>query len=370
MRFRMSIQTPEPKSLELPLTVEERAPSAITVLLAILVLFAALTAAYVAAEVILPVFLAIVLKLLLEPAMRFLTRFRLPRALCAILLILAIFAVFSGFGAFVSGPAVNWAHRLPNDLPHVQEKLQFLSRPAKAVTDMLHNAEIFGQGDQAKSLMLPNIDFASVLFRGTRHFASGLFETILVLFFLLVSGGTFLRKLVEIMPTFEDKRQVVDLSQQIESNISAYLVTITMMNAAVGTATGVIMWLTGVGDPIMWGVVAFFLNYVPIIGPFFGVVLFLATGLIVMPTILWGLLPAALYLLVHVLEGETITPMLLARRFTLNPVLVIISLIFWFWMWGVAGAILSVPMLAIAKIVCDGVKPLNAIGHFLEGETA
>jgi predicted PurR-regulated permease PerM len=324
---------------------------------------------YVAAEVVLPVFLAIVLKLLLEPAMRFLARFRLPRALGAILLILAIFAVFLGFGAFVSGPAFNWAHRLPSDLPHVQEKLQFLSRPAKAVTDMLHKAETFGQGDQAKSLTLPNIDFASTLFRGTQHFASGLFETILVLFFLLVSGGTFLRKLVEIMPSFRDKRQVVDLSQQIESNISAYLVTITMMNAAVGTATGLIMWLTGVGDPIMWGVVAFFLNYVPIIGPFFGVILFLATGLIVMPTILWGLLPAALYLLVHVLEGETITPMLLARRFTLNPVLVIISLIFWFWMWGVPGAILSVPMLAITKIVCDGVKPLNAIGHFLEGET-
>ena len=89
-------QTPEPQSLELPLTTEERAPSAITVLLAILVLFAALTAAYVAAEVVLPVFLAIVLKLLLEPAMRFLTWFRLPRALCAILLILAIFAVFLG----------------------------------------------------------------------------------------------------------------------------------------------------------------------------------------------------------------------------------------------------------------------------------
>lgn len=366
----MSVQGPEPESLELPPTAEERGPSAITVLLAVLVLFATLTAAYVAAEVVLPVFLAIVLKLLLEPGMRFLTRFRLPRALCAILLILAIFAVLLGFGAFVSGPAVNWAHRLPSDLPRVEEKLQFLNRPLKAVTDMLHKAETFGQGNQGNSLTLPNIDFASILFRGTRHFASGLFETILVLFFLLVSGGTFLRKLVEIMPSFKDKRQVVDLSQQIESNISAYLLTITMMNAVVGTATGLIMWLTGVGDPILWGVVAFFLNYVPIIGPFFGVILFLATGLIVMPTILWGLLPAALYLLVHVLEGETITPMLLARRFTLNPVLVIISLIFWFWMWGVPGAILSVPMLAITKIVCDGVEPLNAIGHFLEGETA
>ena len=172
------------------------------------------------------------------------------------------------------------------------------------------------------------------------------------------------------MPTFKDKRQVVDLSQQIEDNISAYLTTITLMNVAVGVATCLIMWFCGVGAPIMWGVVAFLLNFVPIMGPFFGVGLFLLAGLMALPTLWQAALPAGLYLLVHVLEGETITPMLLARRFTLNPVLVIISLIFWFWMWGVAGAILSVPMLAIIKIICDGVKPLNAIGHFLEGDAA
>ena len=113
----MSVHTPEPELLELPPTAEERVPSAVTV--AVLVLFAALAAAYVAAEVVVPVFLAIVLQLLLEPAMRFLSRFHLPRALCAILLILSIFTVLLGFGAFVSGPAVNWAHRLPSDLPRV-----------------------------------------------------------------------------------------------------------------------------------------------------------------------------------------------------------------------------------------------------------
>ena len=83
---------------------------------------------------------------------------------------------------------------------------------------------------------------------------------------------------------------------------------------------------------------------------------------------LWqALLPAALYIGFHLIEGETVTPMLLARRFTLNPVLVIISLIFWFWMWGIPGAILAVPMLAVTKIICDRVRPLTAFGHFLEG---
>jgi predicted PurR-regulated permease PerM len=205
------------------------------------------------------------------------------------------------------------------------------------------------------------------LFTGTRNFASGFFTTILFLFFLLVSGDIFLHRLVEILPRFSGKRQVVEISQQIESDISAYLVTITVMNAAVGVVMALAMWLTGVGDPILWGTVAFLLNYVPILGTAVGVLIFLLAGLLTVDTVWQALLPAGLYLGLHLIEGQTVTPMLLARRFTLNPVLVIISLVFWFWMWGIPGVILSVPMLAIAKIICDRVRPLAAFGHFLEG---
>jgi predicted PurR-regulated permease PerM len=336
-----------------------------TVLLAGLFLFAALTAAYVAAEVILPIVLAMVLTLLLQPGMRLLTRLHFPRSLSALVLILASLTAILALGAVVAGPAKTWAARLPDGVPIIEEKLRFLSQPIQTASEFLQKADRMGQQGSSGN---GGLGITESLFRGTQHFASGLFETILVLFFFLVSGDTFLRRLVEILPRFKDKRQAVDLSQQIEDNISAYLVTITLMNAAVGLATALVMWACGVGDPVLWGVVAFFLNYLPIMGPLLGVVLFVFVGLLETPTLWQSLVPAGLYFLIHVLEGETITPMLLARRFTLNPVLVIISLIFWFWMWGVPGAILSVPMLAITKIICDGVKPLNAIGHFLEGD--
>lgn len=208
---------------------------------------------------------------------------------------------------------------------------------------------------------------AETLFKGTQHFAGGFFETFLILFFLLMSGDTFLRRTVEVVPSFKNKRRVVELSQQVEKNISAYLVTITLMNAGVGIATGLAMWACGLGDPFLWGAVAFFLNYVQILGPFVGVGLFFFAGLLTIENTWQACLPAVLYFAIHLIEGEAVTPLLLAKRFTLNPVLVIISLIFWFWMWGVLGAVLAVPMLAIAKIICDGLKPLNAIGHFLEG---
>jgi predicted PurR-regulated permease PerM len=140
-----------------------------------------------------------------------------------------------------------------------------------------------------------------------------------------------------------------------------------MMNAAVGILTGLVMWLSGVGDPVLWGVVAFLLNYVPIIGWLLGVTLFLLAGLLTIDTLWQALLPAGLYIAIHVIEGETITPMLLARRFTLNRAVVVIALVFWFWMWGIPGAVIAVPLLAITKIVCDRIRPLAAFGHLLEG---
>ena len=144
--------------------------------------------------------------------------------------------------------------------------------------------------------------------------------------------------------------------------------TITAMNAAVGVATATAMYLCGLGDPLLWGTTAFLLNFIPILGPLFGVCIFVLVGMLRFESLWWALLPPALYFGIHLLEGEALTPMLLARRFTLNPVLVILSLVFWFWMWGVPGAILAVPLLAILKIIGDRLRPLKAMGHFLDGE--
>ena len=288
--------------------------------------------------------------------------------LAALLLILAVFGTIVGLGVTIAGPASTWADKLPEGIPRLQERLNFMQAPINTLQRFLQQVEALGQPAGAPAAVsAEGSTLMTKLFTGTRYFASEFFTTILFLLFLLVSGDTFLRRLVQILPSFSNKRQAVEISQQIESDISAYLVTITLMNAAVGIATAVVMWLTGIGNPFLWGTVAFLLNFVPILGPLLGVVIFLLAGLLSTDTLWQAFLPAGLYLGIHLIEGETITPMLLARRFILNPVLVIISLVFWFWMWGAPGAILSVPMLAITKIVCDRIRPLAAFGHFLEG---
>jgi predicted PurR-regulated permease PerM len=321
---------------------------------------------YVAAEIIWPFVLAFVLSLLLKPADRLLERLHAPRIFSALIRVIAVLAVVVGLGTAISAPATTWAAKLPDAVPRLVERLRFLEVPLSAFQTFWSQIEHFaGWNAGANSAMGPAL--LAKLFTGMRSFASGFFTTLLFLFFILMTGDVFLQRLVEIMPRFSSKRQVVDIAQQIESDITAYLLTITLMNTVVGLATGAVMWITGVGDPLLWGTIAFLLNFVQILGPLLGLVVFLLAGALAGDTLWLTLVPAGLYLIIHLVEGETVTPMLLARRFTLNPVLVIASLVFWFWLWGIPGAILSVPMLAITKIICDRVRPLAAFGHFLEG---
>jgi predicted PurR-regulated permease PerM len=349
---------------------ELRIPSDIkAVFLGGLFLLAVLAGCYVAAEIVLPVALAFVLKLVMQPAMRALERIHLPHSIAAVLIILVLFGTLGGLGAALSGPASSWAQKLPSGIPKLQQRLRVLSRPFAAVEKLVEKAEGLTQGNQPKPVpvAVQGSGLSDQLLIGTRSFASGFFETAIVLFFLLANGDTFLRRLVEILPRFQNKRQAVEIAQQIERDVSAYLFTITIMNLGVGVATGTVAAFCGLGNPVLWGTVAFLLNYIPILGPIIGVGIFLLVGLLSVDSLWLALLPAGLYLTIHIIEGETVTPMLLARRFTINPVLVILALVFWYWMWGVPGAILSTPMLAITKIICDRIRPLMAFGHFIEG---
>ncbi len=338
-----------------------------------LFLLALLAAIYVAAAIVLPMVLAFVLKLLLQPAMRVLQRGGLPRGIAAVLVLLAFFGIVGAFGALLYVPAQEWVAKLPQIIPQFGHRLRLLREPIDGIGSFLQSFEHLASiepapvADTAPAPEMAPVSLSTAIFSSTRAFLTGLFATALLLLFLLISGDTFLRRLVEILPSFKDKRQAVDISQQIERDISGYLMTITVMNAGVGCATGLVMWLCGVGTPLLWGAAAFLLNYVPIAGPMVGIGLFLLVGLSSSDPLWLALLPAGCYLAIHLIEGEAVTPMLVAKRFTLNPVLVILTLMFWFWMWGVPGAILGVPMLAITKIVCDRVRPLAALGHFVGG---
>ncbi len=335
-----------------------------------ILLLLTLFALYFTGAIVIPVILAIGLYLTLKPVMRLAGKLRIPRAIVACLIIVMFFGGVGALGFALSTPAAEWVAKAPDSLRRLESRLFFFKKPIASRQSVGQQVEKIAEPTtgEAKPVTVAGPGLSSRLFSGTTSALIGLGTTITLLFFLLLSGDLFLRRFVEILPTLSNKKQAVEISREIERNISTYFATITLMNLLVGILTGVIAYFCGLSDPVLWGTLVFILNYVPIIGPLCGLGALLLAGLLTFEPLWQAALPAGIYLLIHLMEGQFITPMLLARRFTLNPVLVILSIIFWYWMWGVPGALLAVPLLAIVKIVCDRIGPLMAIGHFLGGE--
>ncbi len=325
---------------------------------------------YFTGALVVPVILAIGLYLTLKPVMRLAAKLRIPRLIAATLIIVTFFGGVGMLGFTLSDPAAEWVSKAPDSLRRLENRLFFFKRPIADLQTVTKQVDKITEpaAPEAAAVKLATPGLSSRLFSGTSAALIGLGTTIILLFFFLVSGDLFLRRFVEILPTLRNKKQAVEISREIERNISSYLATITLVNLAVGILTGAVVYACGMSDPVLWGTLIFMLNYIPIIGPLCGLGLLLLAGLLTFEPLWQAALPAGIYLLIHLLEGQFITPMLLARKFTLNPVLVILSIIFWYWMWGVSGALLAVPLLATVKIVCDRIAPLAAVGHFLGGE--
>ena len=359
--------------------LERTSASVVQVCLVILTLLGLFYTLYFAAGIILPFVLALVLAMVLGPAMRVMNRrLHIPRMIVALLLIIALFSIVGTLGYALSVPASAWIAKAPQSLPALMEKLSFLQRPIQLVEQGVHELQnTMSPGEQelagqpAVTVKQPSdissrvLGIGSTVLAGGRAFLGQGFTVMLLLFFFLASSESLLRRIVEILPRFDDKRRAVSIVTEIEDSISQYLLTISIMNALVGLLNGVAVWLLGMPDPLLFGTLAFLLNYVPVLGPVTGMVIFFFVGIFTFPSFWQAFVPAAIYLGIHVLEGETITPMLLARRFTLNPVVVISSLMFWDWLWGIPGALLSTPLLAVMKIVCDHIEVMTPLGHLL-----
>jgi predicted PurR-regulated permease PerM len=213
----------------------------------------------------------------------------------------------------------------------------------------------------------PGLD--EFIFTGTQNFLIMCGVTIILLYFLLASGDLFLLKLVKVLPTLDNKKRAVEIFRQIERDISIYLWTITMVNTGLGIAVGATMYFLGMPNPALWGALAATLNYIPYLGAMTGIIAVgLASALSFDQPTKIALAPA-FYFLFSVLEGNFLMPMVVGRSLALNPVVIFIWLTFWGWVWGIVGAVLAVPLLAILKIICDHFQSLSTLSEFLGNES-
>jgi predicted PurR-regulated permease PerM len=327
---------------------------------------------YFAREFLLPILLAWVLSSLLAPAVRMLARIRIPEPLSAFFIIVALLGTLS-YGVYrLAGPAAEWIQRAPQSLSGVQAKLQQLMRPVEGVqetTKQIEKMTGLNNEEKATAVEIKKPGLSEVVFTNAREFLIGAGVTLVLLYFLLASGDLFLLKLVKVLPTLQDKKMAVEIYRQIETDVSTYLSVVTLINIGFGCVIGFVMYLLGMPNSTLWGVMAAFLAYIPFLGALLGISTVTVVAILTFNDVLKIIAVPSVYFLLDVIQANLIVPMVLGRRLALNPVVIFIWLIFCGWIWGITGALLAVPLLAIAKIICDHVEQLAPIGEFLGTES-
>lgn len=324
---------------------------------------------YFTRPLVLPLMFAVLLNFLLSPLVRSLYRYGIPRTLSAGVLLFSILSILF-FGAYrISTPASAFVSAIPTRLPLVEDKLRAVIRPMQEVARTAEEVErATGNGDsQAIAVAIRGPDMIETAVGYVRSFGAGALITLIMLMFLLSMNQLFLHKLVRVLPTFHDKRLAVEIFREIESDISRYLATVTLINFTLGAAVTLAMYLIGVPNPIMWGVMVGLFNYILYLGPAASFIVLMFVGILTFDEFAWMCAPALIFLGLNLIEAYCVTPLTLGNRLDLNPVAILLSLAVWGFVWGLPGMLLAVPLLVILKLFCDHVERLNPVSEFLSG---
>lgn len=329
-----------------------------------LFLLACLAILKVAREFLLPLVVAAFLALLLDPAVRALGRLRLPRSVGAGLLLAAMFTLLLGSVSLTVRPAKDYLAKAPQKLHRIEHRLTRLMQPVEEVSEAAKQVskltEVSKDDDRGQVSVTSEPTLEESLFDGTQSFLAGLAIAVVLTFFFLSSGDVLVRRWAELLG---DRERFVRIARQIQRDVSGHLWTISMINAGLGLCVGLACWWSGLPNPVLWGVVAALFNFVPYLGAAAGILIVAGVSLLTFDSPLQTLQAPAIYLLLTSLEGSFLTPMVLGQRFSLHPAVVFVGLLFWSYLWGVAGALLAVPILLIFKIVCDNVPRLEKLGQ-------
>ncbi len=311
-------------------------------------------ALYLARPILLPVASAFVVAMMLGPLSAHAERHRIPSLLSAIVLWLLVIAVFYGVIVLVAAPVVDWIGKAPDIGRNIQEKLHVLDRPLAALQEM---RDALLPSDKKGSLGVDIMTFVQPAVLVVTPAIGQTFIFFGTLFFMLL-GRSHLRRVLVIFFDQRDARlRTLKIMNDIEHNLTGYLSIVAVINVAVGICGGVAAWVAGLPDPVAWAVLGFILNFIPYIGALIMEAALFMVGLVTFPTLTHALIAPLLFLALATLEGHFVTPSIMGRKLTLNPLTVFLSLIFWTWLWGPIGAFLAVPLLIMALVVIDHLFP-------------
>jgi len=334
------------------------------IIIATILVFGAL---YFARDFFIPIALALLLSFVLSPVVRSLARMRLPYPAAAALVLALVVGGVGAAGYALAGPVRVWITEAPVALPKAARKLRAVVRPVEQVSRAATQVEqaTGAATSTARDVVVEGPTLGNRLAGTSAAVLGGALEVLLLLYALLAVGDLFLQKLVGMLPRRGDREKAVSIARATEESISGYLALTALINVCEGAVVAAAMAVIGMPTPIVWGALVAVTEFVPYVGMLAMLAVLTIVALTTFDTIPHALLVPAIYLVINFVQGYVVTPLVMSRRLTLNPVAIFISLALWWWLWGISGALLAVPLLAAFKILCDHVESLASIGAFL-----
>lgn len=360
------VQPPDLEHLE---SAMESQPAVRSMAATLLLVIASFYTLYFARAFFLPVTFGLLLNLLLSPVVRGMKRAKIPEPIGAAIVVLTI-VVALALGAYgLSEPVQAWVTKAPQTIAVASAKIRKLRRPMEQVTrsaDQMERAATSPSGAaRTQEVTLRGPTLVDRVLSTSEAFVVGGLETLVLLYFLLASGDLFLQKLTKMLPEFRDKKKAVAIARETETSISTYLSTVALINVVEGGVVTLVMWGLGLPNPPLWGVLVLFLEFIPYLGALVMIAVLTLAALSTFDSAAHIIAVPLSYLAINLIQAYLVTPLLLGRRLTLNPVAILIGLILWWEIWGVAGAFIAVPLLATLKILCDHIETLSPVGEFL-----
>lgn len=341
-----------------------------TTAMLILAALACVVAIQLAAPILVPTLLAALVAVLLNPMVRALSRRWLPRWLAAFLVMGSLGALFGGALWMSHAPAQALAERAPSmawEFKHKLERLMYPLASAERMGEALETIDTAGEQKRP-----PTVAVVESPIRISERYggllgglALGL-SAIMLVYLLLVFGELLFRKAVSLAPTLARKRETVAVIREIQSDVTRYVGTVTAINFGLGVTAGLALHLAGVPNALFWGLLAALLNFIPYLGPLMGTLLLLVVGVLQFDAAWLAVMPAGIYLVLNLLESQLVTPLVLGRSFSLNPVVILVWLLFWGWLWSVPGLLLAMPLLVCSKIVAARSELLRPFALMIE----
>ncbi len=321
-----------------------------------------------AGAILVPVLVAFLAAIMLYPLLVALHRdLRMPYGLGAAILVFGVLAAITLGASLLARPASKMANELPEQIREVEFKLRGIRDRIDELKEAGKTIESLTASEDTGSVRVQVADskFTNVLVGHTGFFLANAFLTVGLLYFLLASHNIFVYKVIRVLPRKRHQIAALRIFQRMKDDIAQYFLTITVVNIGLGVAVGLVTWAFGMPSPLLWGVMAATFNFVPFLGAVAGVIVITVAATTQFDNLGYAFLVAGSYYALTAFEGTIVTPLLLGRRMVLNPVVVFLSLIFWGWLWGIAGIFLAVPLMSMIKIVCDGTRHARPIGVFL-----